>query len=97
VLAQPITRSWVLCAPLNRFLTIWQQRAADGKLEVSRWARTADGWLSGHAYAARFLRIERQHPLARPTRQDALNAQSDFFEKNLAAVNNYPLLWESKV
>jgi len=97
VLAQPTDRSWKLCAPLNRFLSVWQQRAANRKLKVTPWPRTADRWLSGESYAERFLRIRRQHPSSRPTAQNALDAQTDFFEKNLAARNSFPLLWDSNV
>jgi glycosyltransferase involved in cell wall biosynthesis len=97
VLAQPVEHSWNLCAPLNRFLSVWRHRATKGKLEVTPWPRTADSWLSGESYAERFLRIRRQRPLSSPSVQDALDTQNDFFEKNLAARNSFPLLWDSDV
>ena len=97
VLAQPVEHSWKLCAPLNRFLTLWKRRADNRALQVPPWPRTADDWLSGQSYAERLLRIPRQHPSSSPAVQDALAAQEDFFQKNLAAVNNYPLLWDSNV
>jgi len=96
-LAQPVERSWELCAPLNRFLSAWKRRAANATLKVTPWPPTADDWLSGGSYAERFMRIRGQPPLSSPSVQDALAAQKDFFEKNLAAVNNYPLLWGSNV
>jgi glycosyltransferase involved in cell wall biosynthesis len=97
VLAQPVERSWKLCAPLNRFLSVWRQRATRGTLAVTPWPRTADGWLSGQSYAARLLRIRRQPPSSPPGAQDAVDAQEDFFEKSLAARNTFPLLWNSEV
>jgi hypothetical protein len=97
VLAHPAEHSWELCAPLNRFLRIWKQRASTGTLQVTRWPQTADGWLSGQSYAERFMHIRKQHPAKSPAVEDGLAAQRDFFEKNLAAANNYPLLWDSNV
>jgi glycosyltransferase involved in cell wall biosynthesis len=97
VLAHSSARSWELSAPLNRSLFIWRKRAAAGRLGITRWPHKADDWLSGQSYAERFLRIQQERPLSSPSVQNALDAQRDFFEKNLAAVNNYPLLWDSNV
>ena len=97
VLAQPAEQSWKLCAPLNGFLSVWKRRAGNEALQVTPWPRIANDWLSGESYAERFLKIRRQHPSSSPTVPDALAAQEDFFEKNLAAANSYPLLWNSDV
>ena len=97
VLAHTPAHSWERCAPLNRFLSVWRERAANERLEVTPWPQTANRWLSGQSYAKRFLRIQQQHRLLSPTLQSALDAQTDFFKKNLAVVNSYPLLWDSNV
>lgn len=94
VLAQPVALSWQLCAPLNPFLSDWRRRAGAGALQVTRWPRTADRWLSGPAYARAFVRTL-QRPSTRPNPDAAVRAQADFFEKKLAAANNYPLLWNT--
>lgn len=95
VLAQPTHRSWELCAPLNPFLTTWQTRAANRRLHLTRWPRTADDWLSGPAYARALLRPWQQ-PLPPPDATNALNAQRDFFQIKLAAANSHPLLWDTE-
>ena len=94
VLAHPVTLSWKLCAPLNPFLPDWQQRAGSGELQVTRWPRTAERWLSGPAYARAFVRCL-QRPSTPPDPDASRCAQQEFFEKKLAAANNYPLLWNT--
>src|SRR5262249_15186950 len=56
VLSQPVARSWDLCTPLNSFLIPWRQRAQGGKLQVTPWPSRAANWLSGRAYAERFVK-----------------------------------------
>jgi glycosyltransferase involved in cell wall biosynthesis len=97
VLAQPAARSWELCAPLNPFLTVWRKRAGQKKLQVTRWPRTAERWLGGRSYAENMLRVFQLRPASPPTKQAATRAQAEFFQKKLAAANNYPLLWEAEV
>lgn len=94
VLAHPVAASWKLCAPLNPFLHDWQRRAARNRLQVTTWPPAADRWLSGPAYARAFVRCL-QRSASRPRPEASTRAQSDFFEKKLAAANSYPLLWNT--
>lgn len=93
LLAQPAKESWARCAPLNPFLSAWRARAAAGRLQASRWPKTADAWLSGPAYARRWAEaVER--PSRGVTRIDAaLAAQQDFITWKLGAEYLHPLLW----
>jgi glycosyltransferase involved in cell wall biosynthesis len=97
VLAHPAEYSWQLCAPLNPFLTGWQRRAQNQKLQVTRWPQRAARRLSGQSYAASLQRIVRQRSSSGPTTRDARQVQAEFFENKLAAANNYPLLWNADV
>ncbi len=93
VLAQPLERSWDLCSALNRFLKPWRDRADSGRLQPSLWPRTANRWLSGPAYARRFLRLLESAPETFPRKDAAQTVQRDFLRKKLRAENLYPLLW----
>lgn len=91
VLAQPVARSWELCAPLNPFLRVWRRRAAAQKLGVTHWPRAATHWLSGATYARRWVELATAPPAPGPA--SAVRVQRDFFRKKLCAANLYPLLW----
>jgi len=93
VLAQPIERSWERCLPLNPFLERWRQRAAAGDLETAPWPPRAESWLSGHAYAQRFLSLvsPRRGEVPEPGAGQA--AQAEFLRRKLHADYLYPLLW----
>jgi hypothetical protein len=93
VLAHPPAESWAACAPLNPFLRPWQARAERGALRVSPWPRTAARWLSGRAYARRFVQVLNQTAPAPPDARIQRAAQDEFIRAKLAAENLYPLLW----
>ncbi len=93
VLTHPTGESWAACRSLNPFLRAWRHRASTGKLKVTSWPRTAEGWLSGRAYARRFftaLRSMRKFP---PPTVSPDTIQSDLIRSKLDARNLYPLLW----
>jgi glycosyltransferase involved in cell wall biosynthesis len=97
VLAQPIARSWELCAPLNPFLVLWSRRAQQGKLRVTQWPTRAAHLLSGRAYAERFLKAASARAVTRtkihnPDRL-ARALQADFIRIRLQPEYLYPLLW----
>jgi glycosyltransferase involved in cell wall biosynthesis len=94
VLAQPATRSWDSCAPLNRFLSEWRTRAARRKLQITPWPRSAERWLGGRAYGAKFFRAVTTEP--RQKRFSAVRVQADFIRSKLEAENIYPLLWHTE-
>lgn len=94
VLGVPPAQSWERCAPLNPFLTRWRQRAQQRKLQVTRWPRPADRWLSGASYARRFARLAAAPPPEKfPA---AAPLQVALVEKKLCAANLYPLLWTTE-
>jgi hypothetical protein len=93
VLTQPADHSWELCAPLNAFLHSWRNRAERGLLRVTPWPRTAAQWLSGAAYARRFVELLHAGPNAKLTRQTSLDTQQHFLRLKLSTANLYPLLW----
>jgi glycosyltransferase involved in cell wall biosynthesis len=105
VLAQPVARSWERCLPINPFLGVWRRRAATGRLQVTRWPRTADRWLSGRAYAERFSRLARAEMISHrrtTSRREgtttaaaaaSVDCQSDFIRAKLRPEYLYPLLW----
>ena len=96
VLAWPVEQSFERCAPLNPFLETWRERAVAGRLKTSPWPRSAERWLSGRAYARRFLELVPPVPssVLRPGAGKA--AQAEFFRLKLRAENLYPLLWDSR-
>lgn len=94
VLAEPQERSWELCEPMNPFLKTWQRRAQQGRLEVTPWPSRAEQWLSGPAYARRFLgfvqsALVKHHPSANHSQ----DAQEDFMRERLGLEHLFPLLW----
>lgn len=92
LLAQPVARSWELCAPLNPFLRGWQRRAATGTLQATVWPQRADDWLSGATYADKFAALIRARAAAsKPAVATAL--QTALLRKKLCSANLYPLLW----
>jgi glycosyltransferase involved in cell wall biosynthesis len=93
VLAQPVSRSWRCCAPLNPFLIEWRRRAETGQLAVTPWPRSADRWLSGEAYARRFARAAAKVAGRLPRPQAAWAAQEDFIRWKLSPRFLHPLLW----
>ena len=97
VISQPADYSWKLCAPLNRFLRAWKQRAASKRLQVTRWPKTADQFLSGQAYAERFARLLTAQGTAHLDKPTGRAAHREFIRKKLAEGNTYPLLWDSNV
>ncbi len=100
VLAGDPSRSWAACAPLNPFLQRWRILAAAGALKVAPWPERASRWLSGPAYAARW--IEALHAgtgreLRRQgNRNPGLPALQEFIRAKLARENQFPLLWTSE-
>jgi glycosyltransferase involved in cell wall biosynthesis len=95
VLEVPVAESWQLCAPLNPFLVRWRRRAQQQTLQSSPWPRTAHRWLSGAAYARRFVKLALSPP--RPgVFPDAAEVQTAFLEKKLCSSNLYPLLWATE-
>jgi glycosyltransferase involved in cell wall biosynthesis len=96
VLAQPAVQSWERCAPLNPFLKTWRSRVAAGKLQASLWPRSAARWLSGRAYARRFLDLVPPLLSKAPPQGASQAAQAEFLCKKLRVENLYPLLWNSR-
>lgn len=94
VLAHPARESWERCAPLNPFLVAWRKRASAGRLQVTPWPSTADGWLSGPAYARRWAEALAGKARKVPDARNAFAAQQDFIACKLGAEYLYPLLWE---
>lgn len=92
VLAQPLERSWALCAPLNPQIASWREPAANGSLRATPWPGPATRLLGGRAYARRFLELVGREP-ASPPRRAGLAAQEEFIRAKLASDNLYPLLW----
>lgn len=92
VLSEPARLSWALCAPLNPFLTRWQRRALQGRLQTTPWPRQANRWLGGPAYAQRFHRIAYPDGPARP-QPDPATTQESFIREKLRAEHLFPLLW----
>jgi glycosyltransferase involved in cell wall biosynthesis len=94
VLAQPLEQSWARCAGLNPFLRTWRQRAGAGRWGTSAWPPTAARWLSGPAYARRFLSFAPPRCLRRPRPGASHAAQAEFLRRKLRGENLYPLLWD---
>ncbi|MHB1308711.1 MAG: glycosyltransferase family protein, partial [Limisphaerales bacterium] len=95
VLRQPPEVSWRCCAPLNPFLERWRRHAAAGQLRSSPWPRTAGRWLSGQAYAARFVEALRTPAASAIGPESGLACQTEFLRAKLADPWLYPLLWTS--
>lgn len=93
VLAHPARESWEHCAPLNPFLARWRKRASAGRLQITPWPGTADGWLSGPAYARRWADALARSPRPAPTQPAAVATQRDFIQWKLGAEHLFPLLW----
>lgn len=93
VLAQPLSRSWELCAPLNPWLPLWRRRVQAGTLEPTSWPPLAEAWLSGPAYARRFAALAQRPAKAAPNPDASGAAQATFIRQKLAAANLFPLLW----
>jgi hypothetical protein len=93
VLAQPLDSSWDLCARLNPFLPTWKRRAAAGRLQITRWPRSAGRWLNGCSYARRFEQIVRATPQAAPPSENGIAAQEEFIRARLGSEHLFPLLW----
>ena len=92
VLAVPPQESWQFCAPLNSFLRRWRERAEQTALRTTPWPRTANRWLSGPAYARRFIELLDAPTLRPPDASRATAAQQDFLRAKLN-VPIHPLLW----
>jgi hypothetical protein len=93
VLAQPVERSWNLCAPLNPHLPAWRERAQAGDLQPASWPKAADRWLNGEAYARKFARVLGAKPRAKSGPRPAESAQAEFIRRKLKSENLFPLLW----
>jgi hypothetical protein len=93
VLAQPAGESWERCAPLNPFLVAWRKRARAGRLQTSRWPARARDWLSGPAYARRWVEGVQRECGQAPDAASAIAAQREFIAWKLGAEYLYPLLW----
>lgn len=95
VLAHPAVTSWQACAASNPWLKRWQTRAATGRLQVTRWPRSAARWLSGAAYARNFTALAATPDVARE-KPTGLAVQTKLFQKKLCPENHYPLLWAAE-
>lgn len=95
VLAHPAATSWQACAGFNPWLPSWQNRAATGRLQVTRWPRSANRWLSGAAYARSFASLARAVDGA-GNKSMSLRVQTELFAKKLCPENLYPLLWATE-
>jgi glycosyltransferase involved in cell wall biosynthesis len=93
VLAHPARDSWELCAPLNPLLDDWRRRASRGRLRATVWPRSAGGWLSGQAYAARLRQAVRTRAVPHLPSSASAAAQRGFIRAKLEARYLYPLLW----
>lgn len=96
VLACPTRVSWEACAPLNPFLEGWRHGAASGRLRVTPWPRTANRWVGGEAYARRFFDALGARSRDFTCSSSPTMVQTDFIKEKLAAVNLYPLLWNTR-
>ena len=96
VLAKPVDVSWELCAPLNPSLPAWRKGAAAGRLQAGSWPASAKRWLSGPAYARRFINLVFSERLAVPPANAGKAAQAAFLRQKPRAENIYPLLWNSR-
>ncbi len=96
VLAQPLQRSWAVCAPLNPFLKVWRQRATAQRLRRTPWPRSAGQWLGGAAYGERFHAIATRGATTAIPAAAGLAAQRDFMRERLGAENLFPLLWAAR-
>jgi glycosyltransferase involved in cell wall biosynthesis len=95
VLRQPLPTSWRLCAPLNPALAGWRERAARGALGITRWPHSADEWLNGATYAAKFTDLMAARPRATPRPAGSGAAQTEFIRRKLRPENLYPLTWSA--
>jgi hypothetical protein len=93
VLAQPLDRSWDLCAPINPYLATWKRRVAAGRLQITPWPRNAGRWLNGNSYARRFEQIVRATPQDAPRADNGIAAQERFIRARLGSEHLFPLLW----
>jgi len=96
VLAQPLDRSWDLCAPINPYLATWRRRAAAGRLQITPWPRSAGRWLNGSSYARRFEQIVRAPPQVAPPAASGIAAQEEFIRARLGSEHLFPLLWPNE-
>ncbi len=96
VLTHPTAKSWDDCAPLNPQLATWRRRAAEARLRVTPWPRSARQWLGGAAYAGRFFSGLAAQPSASLPAFSAQTVQADFIQCKLARHNLHPLLWSTK-
>lgn len=94
VLSQPVERSWNRCAPLNPFLEKWREQASAKQLAVTPWPRSASKWISGGAFARRFLGLVPSRVSRVPPPNASRAAQAEFVRAKLRAENLYPLLWD---
>jgi glycosyltransferase involved in cell wall biosynthesis len=96
VSTRPIDESWAACLPLNPFLADWRERARNVNLKTADWPAHASDWLSGPAYAQRFMRLIGSLPHSGIGPEAGQNAQRDFIMKKLDAEYLYPLLWSRR-
>jgi len=96
ILAQPLERSWELCAPLNPFLQVWRGLASCQALRAAAWPPTAKRWLSGKAYARRFMEIIATQPRRALPAKVSAATQDDFIRQKLRPEYLYPLLWNQQ-
>jgi glycosyltransferase involved in cell wall biosynthesis len=96
VLAQPVQRSWDLCAPLNPHLPEWRARAQADNLERAAWPKAAERWLSGEAYARQFQRLLKSESRTKPNSEPSLRLQTEFIGRKLKSECLFPLLWATE-
>jgi glycosyltransferase involved in cell wall biosynthesis len=95
LLAWPVEQSFERCAPLNPFLQPWRELAGAGRLKTTPWPRSAERWLSGRAYAERFLELVPPVPFKGLRPGVGKAALAELFRQKLRSENLYPLLWNS--
>jgi glycosyltransferase involved in cell wall biosynthesis len=92
VLAQPVAESWIACTPLNPFLRVWKDRAANDGLRATPWPAMADTWLGRQAYAQNLAALIRRKPQRHSKTDDALAAQEQLLRTKLRMAGLFPLL-----
>lgn len=96
VLTKPAAYSWERCVALNRFLKPWRDLASTSQLETASWPQKAERWLSGTAYAERFITLITEMTSSSLHKGKSKAAQSELLGMKLFRKNIYPLLWKSR-
>lgn len=79
----------------NRELMSWRQQADAHQLQIDPWPKTAQLFLSGHAYAKTFHRALRVGQRKAISESMSRACQDSFVRHRLDPVYQYPLLWNA--